>query len=82
MQNKRVIYAKFAHNLSTIFDNYLKDFTANNNDELNKLLSSDNNSPKNIKSNIINNFEYEIINGSSSLNSKNNYLNFFEKFIK
>jgi hypothetical protein len=81
LQKKQVIYAKFAHELNTVYDYILKKYTAKNISEFQRLISDHFN--KNIKYNksLIKNFERNFSNGGGSTNSKKLYLDFFDHYI-
>ena len=82
LQKKKVIYAKFAHKLSTVYDSTLKKYTAKNISEFKKLIDYHLN--KNIKYNkgLIKTLERKFSNGGTNTNSKKLYLDFFDRYIK
>ena len=82
MQKKKVIYAKFAHNKKTIYDEYLKNFTAEDLNDYHRILKELIASNDPMENSILKNIEKKYIKGGSSESPEKKYLDFFDTKIQ
>lgn len=81
LKKKRVIYAKFAHQLETVYEKFLKKFTANDVREFKILIKKIFEHESKNDQKLLELFNYTFSNGGGNINSRKLYLDFLNRIV-